>query len=114
MAHSCCYGVCSNALTALAISMITRRDEPVRVNGGMWEDEGRKTHSGRGLTKREHFAALAMQGLLANATTQKAIADICDRKNLTTDVYNSMLAVEQADALIAALNQPQNAAKEGV
>ena len=47
-----------------------------------------------GLTKREYFAALAMQGLLAN--------------NIYTNVANvvSANAVEHADALIAQLNEP--------
>jgi hypothetical protein len=47
-----------------------------------------------GLTKREYFAAMAMQGLLARQSTgsTKDYADI---------------AVNQADALITELNKPQ-------
>lgn len=44
-----------------------------------------------GLTKREYFAAMAMQGMLANTTTQY----------LTLPSY----AVQMADALIEQLNQ---------
>lgn len=47
-----------------------------------------------GLTKREYFAALAMQGLLAN--------------NIYTNVPTTVStnAIEHADALIAKLNEP--------
>lgn len=48
-----------------------------------------------GLTKREYFAARALQGLLANITDLKEDA----RQN------TSKYAVSQADALIAALNK---------
>lgn len=46
-----------------------------------------------GLTKREYFAAKAMQGFCAHA-------DIAERTAQQTSAW----AVEQADALIAALN----------
>lgn len=51
-----------------------------------------------GLTIREHFAALAMQGLLSNP-------------NHSGVAYEAIIAVEAADALIAELNketQPSN------
>lgn len=51
--------------------------------------EGRKVFIG--LTKREHFAALAMQGLADNDETPEQI---------------SVTAVQIADALINALNSP--------
>lgn len=50
-----------------------------------------------GLTKREYFAALAMQGLLAADAPADAV-DLWKPRLLGT------LAVERADALIAALN----------
>ena len=46
-----------------------------------------------GLTKREYFAAIALQGLLANT-------DFADGP------HNAELAVNAADALIAELNKP--------
>ncbi len=49
-----------------------------------------------GLTKREHFAALAMQGFTASPDYSAAH---CDKI--------AKYAVEQADALIAALNEAQ-------
>lgn len=49
-----------------------------------------------GLTKREHLAALAMQGMLANPS----IFDLGDIKQLE---WVSEVAVAQADALLARL-----------
>lgn len=51
---------------------------------------------GSGMTKREHFAAMAMQGILARGQPSDvcvSISDYCDD------------AVKYADALIAALNK---------
>ncbi len=51
-----------------------------------------------GLTKREHFAALAMQGLCANQR--------CAFNSLSHDSESlAAVSVEQADALIEALNE---------
>jgi hypothetical protein len=48
-----------------------------------------------GLTKREHFAALAMQGMLANPTPQMSQADF---------IKIARWSVKHADALIEELN----------
>jgi len=48
-----------------------------------------------GLTKREHFAGLAMQGLMIHKATQ-----------ITEDIV--MMAVRTADALIEELNRTQD------
>lgn len=55
----------------------------------------------RGLTKREHFASIAMQGLLANPNGGM------QENNATTYVPEliSKLALLHADALITALNK---------
>lgn len=53
------------------------------------------TYSVGGLTKREHFAAMAMQGRVANAI----IVSTADYSDLADD------AVILADALIEALNK---------
>lgn len=47
-----------------------------------------------GLTKRELFAAMALQGMLANPDLTK-----------TDDVTIAMTCIDAADALIKALNQ---------
>ena len=50
-----------------------------------------------GLSKREYFAALAMQGLISNAP----------EGNLHNYAHGAPLAVAWADALIEELNKPQ-------
>lgn len=47
----------------------------------------------KGLTKREYFAAVAMQGLCGNTDISMGVKDLGD------------WALKQADALIAALNK---------
>jgi hypothetical protein len=51
----------------------------------------------RGLTKREYFAALAMQGLIASDVRGSS-------ETPWTSRWIAELAVEQSNALIAALN----------
>jgi len=52
-----------------------------------------------GLTKREYFAAMAMQGMCGEKWMWEKVA------NLGLDISN--LAVEQADMLIAELNKKE-------
>jgi len=59
-------------------------------NGQQYKDDSNYD----GLTKREYFAAMAMQGLLARAST-----------GLSSQYAD--LAVDCADALIQQLNKPQ-------
>lgn len=49
-----------------------------------------------GLTKREYFAAMALQGIISNT------------KALSHDIFpvSAKVAIEYADALIAELNKP--------
>ena len=51
-------------------------------------------HNHGPLTKREYFAAMAMQGVLANSSLNTSLAD------------DGKIAVAAADALIAELNKP--------
>lgn len=67
-----------------------RTDPDERTAPGRYDNEG--------LTKREHFAAMALQGIMANADPQ-----IC---GLGTDRVAEW-AVGASDALIAALNKAQ-------
>jgi hypothetical protein len=62
------------------------------------ESEREKTETIGGLTKREYFAAMAMQGLLSNA---EAVTEISKADFGPLQQY----AVRFADALIDALNQ---------
>jgi len=54
----------------------------------------------QGLTKREYFAGLAMQGLITS--------DYQDDAEKRSDVQTAILAVKQADALLAELEKPVN------
>lgn len=67
----------------------TRAHDPVQ--GGL------EARQDAGLTKREYFAAMAMQGLdsIEKSHQMMSIQDIAD------------YAVKQADALIEALNEPK-------
>lgn len=74
---------------------MTNPDHLAHPVGGCFTDE--EPGLFQGLTKREHFAALAMQGLCA------------DRHHEDTQAhpkYIALLAVECAEALIAELNKP--------
>jgi hypothetical protein len=53
-----------------------------------------------GLTKREYFAAKAMQGIMANETTNPASERHFD--------YRATQAIKMADALLKALEQKEN------
>ena len=54
-----------------------------------------------GLTKREHFAAMAMQGLLSNPA-------LVDTMNESIDRWVSVQATAQADALLSRLEEAQS------
>ena len=57
-------------------------------------------HDDYGLTKREHFAAMAMQGLMANPAYPEMVAS-----GVKLDATFTAEAVAFADALIAELNK---------
>lgn len=63
-----------------------------------------ESHGQDGLTKRELFAAMAMQGVLANEFMIKAIGDMHKKDN---EKITANVAVLYADALIKALNEPK-------
>jgi len=63
---------------------------------GYGHQTGNKLFQFAGLTKREYFAAMAMQGMMANPDMSKLLRE----GEFFTD-----LAVEQADGLIKALNE---------
>ncbi len=71
---------------------------PITTNDGVIHDTSDYSTFNIGLTKREHFAGLAMQGLLAG-------------ENATAATYHwnkvdfGAQAVEMADALLAALEK---------
>jgi hypothetical protein len=57
----------------------------------------------QGLTKREYFAAMALQGLCANPILKDVINKVKSAKEF--DSYTANTAVSLADALINALNE---------
>jgi methyl coenzyme M reductase beta subunit len=63
-----------------------------------------QTMSSIGLTKREYFAAVAMQGLLANNMIFNSFGKETITKSILTEI-----AVISADALINSLNKEKDA-----
>ena len=58
------------------------------------------------LTKREYFAGLAMQGMLASGRNE-AFNDIEDSTGIPSEDALAIASTEMADALIKALNETQ-------
>jgi len=71
-----------------------RKKRPAHDPGGNWVETDRVQPAHAGLTKREYFAALAMQGLLA-AEAGEAV--------FSSDAALVSCAVRHADALLARL-----------
>jgi hypothetical protein len=61
-------------------------------------------HGHTGLTRRELFAALALQGLLANSDITKNMAVAAESKNPKFCLGMAELAVNSSDALIKRLD----------
>lgn len=66
--------------------------------------KSREVEIGTGLTKREYFAAMALQGLLSNASYMN---DYNKDKYLLKPWTVSKVAIEYANALIVELNKDQ-------
>jgi hypothetical protein len=60
---------------------------------------------GRGLTKREHFAALAMQGLTASGEVLQVAMVIGEEDKKTVQEIIAVAALKYADALIKELGR---------
>ena len=88
--------------------MTTRPDDPAFARSNPLFRDGEcygSTNNHGGLTKREYFAAMAMQGLISSADTlrlfeERAYHDLLDQAN-----FASRCAVKYADALIEELNR---------
>lgn len=75
-------------------------NEPAMPHGA-W---GQQT--GTGLTIRQHFAAMVMQGILSNPVYAQITLDkIPEHKQAE---FVSQVAIEQADALISELNKTES------
>jgi len=71
-----------------------RKKRPAHDPGGNWVETDRVQPANPGLTKREHFAALAMQGLLSS-----------DLKAEASPAHTAQAAAAFADALLAELEK---------
>ena len=71
---------------------MTHKTDPNHISGTISNSDGVLIYAG--LTKREHFAALAMQGLAANPETGDWLA-----------MQIAEESIRQADALIKELNK---------
>jgi hypothetical protein len=88
----------------------------VSMEGGKFtghHQNGHSTELFHGLTIRQHFAALAIQGILSNPQFANNAKDMAIKKGIkiTDDAMEfiepfAKLAVDCADALIAELNKP--------
>lgn len=63
----------------------------------------KSTLTQHGLTKRELFAGMAMQGLLTDSGLKKSVYELAKGEGQSPEQYISDMAVEHADALLAAL-----------
>lgn len=58
-----------------------------------------------GMTKRELFAAMAMQGMMANGELAKVMKSTADGAGVRIDDMYAIMAVGQADALLRKLEE---------
>lgn len=73
-----------------------------RAFGRQWKNRNGKD-CGYGLTKREYFAAMAMQGLRANVTED--VIELAVQTKIPMEAIIAKCAVQHADALIKELNK---------
>lgn len=59
------------------------------------------------MTQREHYAGLAMQGILASKELNTQVAKAATNNNISFEEAVAMLAVGQAERLIAKLNSSE-------
>lgn len=94
---------------------MTHPNHPAFPAEDRWEQDGNPVpQEFPGLTKREHFAALAMQAIAGNAATGSELGRIFDPARSIADQgkesehphdYLARIAISLADALIAQLNK---------
>jgi hypothetical protein len=77
-----------------------------------------ESYAGKGLTKREHFAGIALQGMLSNAVLTDDARQSAEARGLSQEeaigefiLVNAHSAVRLADALVDALNSSNNTNK---
>jgi hypothetical protein len=91
--------------------IVSRANEPAYPSLDIRDNQPLSTAFNHGLTIREHFAAMAMQGQLAtNGPTSRD--DGTDADPDECRVLIAQFAVEYADALLAELAKPVQTAQE--
>ena len=94
--------------------MKTKPNEPINCPDGSYREctkEHALTREGAGLTKREYFAALAMQGVIAALSSGEFFDSLhagAVSLGIANEVMMARMAVDSADALIEALNKDGN------
>lgn len=72
-----------------------------------FQDNGSTVVPSLGLTKREHFAAMAMQTMATKDRGKYSQSDIEGKYHLDHPKWVAQAAVDYADALIKALNEKE-------
>jgi len=85
--------------------MKTNPNQPISAFTEL-DEQGRPYQFYKGLTKREHFAGLALQGLLSKEGYYDRI--ICEGGDITERAKIAQAAVIMADLVIAELNRTQD------
>lgn len=76
-------------------------------------DDAFSSETAKGLTKREYFAAMALQGILANPLFFKETKDLKLRNENCDDIgHAATMAVFHADALIKDLDENESIESE--
>jgi len=94
-----------NSRHSLAASNFDLIEEPVVESAPSPPYRRRKMNT---LSKREYFAAMAMQGMLANSYSAE---DLKKPLSFATSIEIAEMAVDQADELLRALEQTTNEEK---
>ena len=76
-------------------------------NAAAYPCDSREAAMFSGLTKREYFAAMAMQGICANASFLSELTDMARKLDTHTENVVACVSVELARALIAELNKEE-------
>lgn len=74
-------------------------------NPSNYVDEDGNVAYGNGLTIRQYFAAMAMQGIKSNIELCKVCDTAAKAMNITQQEAIAKMSVKDADALIAELNK---------
>jgi hypothetical protein len=86
-----------------AMPLLVKVDEDVINNEGVYCGQVEAKYTG--LTKREHFAAMAMQGFCGNSTVMDAFQAVTIETEKEPYEHMAEMATKSADALLLALEE---------